>query len=69
MTETQLLVPEVHCDHCKTSLEGAVGALAGVSNVEVVVADATIHVVFDDGAVELDTIKSVIEDQGYAVFG
>ena len=69
MTETQLLVPEVHCDHCKTSLEGAVGALAGVSNVEVVVADATIDVVFDDGAVELDTIKSAIEDQGYAVFG
>lgn len=69
MTETQLQVPEVHCDHCKTSLEGAVGALAGVSNVEVVVADATIDVVFDDGAVELDTIKSAIEDQGYAVFG
>lgn len=69
MTETQLQVPEVHCDHCKSSLEGAVSALPGVSSVEVLVADATIDVAYDDGAVELDTIKSAIEDQGYAVFG
>ena len=69
MTETQLQVPEVHCDHCKSSLEGALGALPGVSRVEVLVADATIDVAYDDGAVELDTIKSAIEDQGYAVFG
>lgn len=69
MTETQLQVPEVHCDHCKSSLEGAVAALPGVASVEVVVADATLNVAYDDGAVELDTIKSTIEDQGYAVFG
>ena len=69
MTETQLQVPEVHCDHCKSSLEGAVGALPGISRVEVLVADAAIDVVYDEGAVELDTIKSAIEDQGYAVFG
>ena len=69
MTETQLQVPEVHCDHCKSSLEGAVGALPGVSSVEVLVADARIDVAYDDGAVELDTIKSAIEDHGYAVFG
>lgn len=69
MTEITLQVPEVHCDHCKTSLEGAVGALGGVENVEVTVADATLDVTFDDTAVELDTIKRKIEEQGYAVFG
>ena len=31
MTETTLSVPEIHCDHCKMSIEGAVGALDGVS--------------------------------------
>ena len=30
MTETTLSVPEIHCDHCKMSIEGAVGALDGV---------------------------------------
>ena len=69
MTQTQLQVPEVHCDHCKTSLEGAVGALEGVSSVEVTVADATIDVAYDEGSTPLDLIKSTIEDQGYAVFG
>jgi len=68
-TDTTLQVPEVHCDHCKTSLEGAVGDLAGVSRVEVSVPDATIEVSFDESSVDLDAIKKTIEEQGYAVFG
>jgi len=67
--ETTLQVPEVHCDHCKTSLEGAVGGLGGVSRVEVSIPDATLDVTFDDDAVTLDTIKQTIEEQGYVVFG
>jgi copper chaperone len=67
-THKTLQVPEVHCDHCKTSLEGAVGALGGVSTVEVDVPNATIDVAYDD-TVSLDTIKTTIEEQGYAVFG
>lgn len=66
---TTLQVPEVHCDHCKTSLEGAVGDLSGVDRVEVSVPDATLDVSFDENAVDLDTIKKAIEEQGYAVFG
>ncbi len=66
---TTLQVPEVHCDHCKTSLEGAVGQLGGVSRVEVSVPDATLDVAYDEATVDLDTIKKTIEEQGYAVFG
>jgi copper chaperone len=69
VTHIQLQVPEVHCDHCKTSLEGAVGALGGVATVEVTVSNATVDVTYDDTAVALDSIKQTIEDQGYAVFG
>ncbi|HET9259062.1 MAG TPA: copper ion binding protein [Acidimicrobiia bacterium] len=68
-TEKTLQVPEVHCDHCKTSLEGAVGELEGVSRVEVSVPEATIDVAFDEAAVSLESIKTTIEEQGYAVFG
>jgi copper chaperone len=63
-----LLVPEVHCDHCKTSLEDAVGSLEGVENVEVAVADATLTVAYDESQVGLDLIKAAVEEQGYAVF-
>lgn len=69
MTEVQLMVPEVHCDHCKLSLEGAVGALSGVDNVNVSVSEATLDVSFDETRLDLESIKSTIEDQGYAVFG
>ena len=69
MTDIKLQVPEVHCDHCKSSLEGAVGAMPGVATVEVTVADAVIDVGFDETTVSLDSIKQTIEEQGYAVFG
>ena len=69
MNQVQLQVPEVHCDHCKSSLEGAVSALSGVDTVTVSISDATLDVAFDDTAVELDSIKQTIEGQGYAVFG
>lgn len=68
-TTTTLQVPEVHCDHCKTSLEGAVGDLGGVSRVEVSVPEATLEVSFDEESVDLDVIKKTIEQQGYLVFG
>lgn len=68
-TNMTLQVPEVHCDHCKTSLEGAVGSLEGVSQVEVSVPEASLGVSFDEDAVDLDTIKKTIEEQGYIVFG
>lgn len=66
-TRTTLSVPEIHCDHCKMSLEGAVGALEGVEAVEVSIPNATVDVSFDDSALSLATIKDTIEEQGYAV--
>jgi copper chaperone len=69
MNQVQLQVPEVHCGHCKSSLEGAVGEMSGVDTVTVSIPDATLDVAFDAETVELDTIKKTIEAQGYAVFG
>ena len=47
MTETTLSVPEITCDHCKNSIEGAVGALDGVASAEVNVEAKTVIVGFD----------------------
>ncbi|MEX2651553.1 MAG: cation transporter [Acidimicrobiia bacterium] len=69
MRQVLLQAPEIHCDHCKMSIEGAVGALEGVSSVEVAIADATVDVIYDDSTTDLETIKHTIEEQGYAVFG
>lgn len=69
MTQVSLQVPEVHCDHCKTSIEGAVSQLSGVNAVDVAIAEASVSVDYDEDQVDLDRIKTVIEEQGYAVFG
>ena len=66
MTETTLSVPEIHCGHCKMSIEGAVGALDGVSKAEVDVEKTTVSVAFDAPA-SIEGIIEAIEDQGYDV--
>ena len=67
MTETRFAVPEVHCDHCKSSIEGAVAALDGVTAVDVKIDDRVVDVSFDDAVATADAIVAAIEDQGYSV--
>lgn len=67
MTETTFSVPEVHCDHCKSSIEGAVGALEGVSAVEVKIDERVVDVSWDESSLASDVIVGAIEEQGYEV--
>jgi copper chaperone len=69
MSQISLQVPEVHCDNCKTSIEGAVARIPGVRSVEVAIADATVDVDFDETTADVAGIKKTIEEQGYVVFG
>ncbi len=67
MTTTTIAVPDISCGHCKSSIEGAVGALPGVEKVEVNIEPKTVDVSFDDTQVGLDQIVEAIEEQGYTV--
>jgi len=67
MREERITVPEIHCDHCKTSIEGAVQAVSGVEFVTVDVPGKLVTVAFNEKAVGLDRIKAAIADQGYDV--
>jgi copper chaperone len=69
MTQVSLQVPEVHCDHCKASIEGAVSQLPGIEAVDVAISEASVSVEYDEDTIGLEQIKSTIEEQGYAVFG
>ena len=66
MTTTTLNVPDISCGHCKSSIEGAVGALAGIDSVEVSIEGTTVAVSYGDD-VTLETIIETIEEQGYDV--
>jgi copper chaperone len=67
MNTVTLSVPDISCGHCKNSIEGAVGELAGIDKVEVAIEAKTVDVSFDPEAVPLDTIIETIEEQGYDV--
>lgn len=66
MTSITLSVPEISCDHCKNSIEGAVGELAGVDKVEVTIDARTVDVSFDSPT-DVDAVVAAIEGQGYEV--
>lgn len=65
--QKQIAVPEVHCNHCVQSIEGAVGPLDGVTSVRVDLDSRTVAVDYDDTVVAHADIVAAIEDQGYEV--
>lgn len=67
MTTTRFDVPEIHCGHCKSSIEAAVGPVGGVRSVLVDVSGRTVTVEHDPETAPAARLTAVIEDQGYDV--
>jgi copper chaperone len=66
VTET-IAVPEIHCEHCKASLEGALTPIAGVQRATVDVPARAVTVTYDEAAVDRAALVETIEQQGYEV--
>jgi copper chaperone len=62
-----LSVPEIHCDHCKMSLERALAPIEGVAGASVDVEAKTVTVTYDATSVDRSVLVKAIEDQGYDV--
>jgi copper chaperone len=67
MNRITLDVPDISCDHCKMSIEGAVNELGGIDSATVDIEGRTVDVSFDPSAQSLDDIVAAIEEQGYEV--
>jgi copper chaperone len=65
-TET-LSVPDISCNHCKMSIEGATGALTGVAESTVDIPGKTVTITYEAETLRLDEIVTAIEEQGYEV--
>ena len=68
MEEKTLTVPDMTCGHCKSSIEGALAALGGVTY-DVTVETKQVQVRFEPSAVPLASIVEAIEGQGFDVEG
>ena len=65
VTET-ISVPEIHCDHCKMSIEGALASIGGVQDAVVNIPARSVTVTYDASVNRGDLVEA-IEDQGYEV--
>ena len=67
MATDTIVVPEIHCDHCRTAIEGALAPLEGVSRASVDVGARHVTVDYDEAAIDRAVLIAAIEDQGYDV--
>jgi copper chaperone len=67
MTTMTISVPEIHCDHCKHSIEGALTPLPGVASARVDVPARTVTVEVDETVTDRARLVAAIQDQGYDV--
>ncbi len=69
METVTLSAPDISCDHCKHAIEQAVGAMPGVSDVDVLVDSRQVVVLFDPASVSLEQINETMDEEGYPVAG
>ena len=65
--EQRIKVEGMTCNHCKSSVEGALNQLDGVNNATVNLEENNVQVAYEEGKVNFDQMKEAIEDQGYDV--
>lgn len=59
-------VPDVHCDHCKSTIEGSL-QLDGIERADVDVEARRVTVGYDDSVIDRPSIVQAIESAGYPV--
>jgi len=69
MQNETISVPSIHCGNCTASIEKALTALPGVTEVRSEIDNKQVHVTFDPSKVSLVKIKAAIEDEGHEVGG
>jgi copper chaperone len=66
MTTSIYSVPGISCGHCKAAIEGEVGKVEGVEQVEVDVEARTVRV---EGSAGEDAVRAAVDEAGYEVAG
>ncbi len=66
--QTQILnVPDVSCGHCERTIRKALQPIPGLAQVEVEIPQRQVKVKFDESLVDIQTIRKVLEREGYPV--
>ena len=67
MEQVILTAPDISCDHCKHTIETAVGGIDGVAVVSVDVATTRVEITFDPERTSREAITALLDEEGYPV--
>jgi len=67
MAKVVLSVPDISCEHCQNAISKALGPLDGVRGVSVDIPTKRVTVEYDEGAVSVDRMKDILEEEDYPV--
>jgi copper chaperone len=67
MTSVVLNVPSISCGHCARNITNALTPVAGVRDVQVNVAAKQVRVEYDEARVEVERLKTVLQEENYLV--
>jgi copper chaperone len=65
--ETTLSVPEISCEHCVKTINGALSDLPGVEAVATDIPTKTVTLRYDPSQVTLETVEATLDEEGYTV--
>ncbi len=60
-------VPDVSCEHCVKTVNGALGTLPGVEAVSTDIPTKSVHLRYDSSQLSMENIETVLDDAGYTV--
>ena len=66
-TQETFQVPDVHCGHCKGSIEGALSPMEGVTGAFVDLESRTVKVTYEESRIDRESVVRTIEGAGYPV--
>ncbi len=65
--EVVLSVPDVSCEHCVKTVDGALGALPGVEMVSTDIPTKSVHLRYDESQLSMEQIETALDDVGYTI--
>jgi copper chaperone len=65
--ETVLSVPDISCEHCVKTINGALGAVPGVESVSTDIPTRSVQLRYDPSQVSMEQIEATLDDAGYTV--
>lgn len=65
--DIKISVPDMSCDHCVKTIDGALSALSGVESVHSDLQTKSVHLRYDPKRVSMQQIEATLDDAGYTI--